>query len=249
VPGIRRIGLLAGGLAALAWWAATILLENLGGLGHLADAVEPGLDPVTARNTILWDPERSSVVARRPCAGFEPALRHPSPARRRAGGAWSDASADTHSRVVRLLAPVAAAGSMILTIYSARFLFLAADVLGDYPVAQFMLLVVLALVFAVVWRRSLGRRIGRGPLETLVTVPANRVRRAVAAFAPSGGWTSTRPGDQTSAMGGLFSSDRRCSYPTGPASGIEPTALGPRRIRTEATFADRDVPPHLNESG
>jgi hypothetical protein len=88
---------------------------------------------------------------------------------------------------VRLLTPVAAAGSMILTLYSAHFLILAADVLGDYPFAQFLLLVVLALAFAVVWRRTIGRRIGRGPLETLVTVPANRVRRAVAATAPSPG--------------------------------------------------------------
>ena len=176
--------LVAGGaaLAAFAWWAATMLLYNLGGLRHLQDAAEPGLDPVTTKNTILWEPDSTSswwsLAYRAPHSNAPFEILH------NLGIALAVLGAVlllTRIPVAtRLLTPFAAAGSMILTIYVAHVLILATGVLSDYPYWQYLMLVVVSLVFAVVWRRTLGR----GPLETLVSVPANRVRRAVAASAP-----------------------------------------------------------------
>jgi uncharacterized membrane protein YeiB len=75
------------------------------------------------------------------------------------------------------LRPLAAVGSMVLTLYSAHVVFMAFDPLGDYAVISFIVQVAAALVFAVIWQRL----IGRGPLETVVAVASGRVRQAVAA--------------------------------------------------------------------
>jgi uncharacterized membrane protein YeiB len=83
----------------------------------------------------------------------------------------------------RLLRPVALAGAMTLTIYSAH-VFVLAWVSTEDLLALWLGLVVGALVFAVLWSRW----VGQGPLERLVAIPADRARRAVLARdqAPSG---------------------------------------------------------------
>ena len=78
--------------------------------------------------------------------------------------------------VARVLWPVAVAGSMVLTLYSAHLLLLATDVLQDDLVLLYVLMVVGALAFALLWRR----RFRQGPLERLVAVVAGRARRMVA---------------------------------------------------------------------
>jgi uncharacterized membrane protein YeiB len=74
----------------------------------------------------------------------------------------------------RLLRPVAAAGSMTLTLYSAHILVLWTGIPDD-EVAQYLLMVVGSMVFAVLWRRTHEH----GPLEGLVTAASRRTRRAV----------------------------------------------------------------------
>jgi hypothetical protein len=77
-----------------------------------------------------------------------------------------------------LLQPLAAAGSMALTLYSTHLVVLASGVLDDDPLARYLLIVLPALTFAVLWRWLFGR----GPLERVVTAAAGATRRATAAL-------------------------------------------------------------------
>jgi hypothetical protein len=84
----------------------------------------------------------------------------------------------TRVRVVaRVLSPVAAAGTMVLTLYSAHLLFLATGLLGDSSVALYLAMAVGGLAFAAAWRRW----IGQGPLERVIAAAAGAARRRVAA--------------------------------------------------------------------
>jgi hypothetical protein len=76
----------------------------------------------------------------------------------------------------RMLSPLAAAGSMVLTLYSAHLVLLATGVLTDEPVVLFVLMVLGATAFALLWRR----RLGQGPLERMVGVAAGATRRGLA---------------------------------------------------------------------
>jgi uncharacterized membrane protein YeiB len=76
--------------------------------------------------------------------------------------------------VARLLEPVAAAGSMALTLYSAHLVLLATGLLEDTPRVLYVLMVVGALTFAHLWRR----RVGAGPLERVVSRAAAAARQA-----------------------------------------------------------------------
>ncbi len=78
-------------------------------------------------------------------------------------------------RVERLLAPLAAAGSMILTLYCAHIVVLATGLFEERPGVQFCLLLAAMLAFATWWRP----RHRRGPLEALVAMPVAAVRRAM----------------------------------------------------------------------
>jgi len=77
-----------------------------------------------------------------------------------------------------LLQPLAAVGSMALTLYSTHLVVLASGVLDDDPLARYLLIVLPALTFAVLWRWLFGR----GPLERVVTAAAGATRRATAAL-------------------------------------------------------------------
>jgi uncharacterized membrane protein len=78
-------------------------------------------------------------------------------------------------RAERYLLPIAAAGSMTLTLYTAHVLFINSplDVFGATP--GYLVQVVAALAFALAWRAL----VGRGPLEQLAADTARRARRAV----------------------------------------------------------------------
>jgi len=77
-----------------------------------------------------------------------------------------------------LLQPLAAAGSMALTIYATHLVVLASGIFDDDPLARYLVIVVPALAFAWAWRRLLGR----GPLERVVTAAAGATRRATTAL-------------------------------------------------------------------
>jgi uncharacterized membrane protein len=75
----------------------------------------------------------------------------------------------------RLMIPVAAAGAMTLSLYSAQVLLLASGWLPADPETSYAVQVVAVLVVATVWRRL----IGRGPLEHVVAALAGRARQTV----------------------------------------------------------------------
>src|SRR5690606_17720425 len=80
------------------------------------------------------------------------------------------------ARVVRLVGvPLAAAGSMTLTLYAASVLFMSSDLDVYEPMAGFLVQVAAGVVFAVMWRKAMGK----GPLESLVSWAAHRSRAAV----------------------------------------------------------------------
>ncbi|MFI7580913.1 heparan-alpha-glucosaminide N-acetyltransferase domain-containing protein [Kocuria kalidii] len=79
------------------------------------------------------------------------------------------------------LLPLAAMGSMTLTLYSAHLLALAAMLHYEMPFLWFLVHVVVAGLFAVAWHRSFGR----GPLERVVARAAGAGRELVLRTGPA----------------------------------------------------------------
>jgi hypothetical protein len=175
------VRLVGGGLilALTAWLVSWVALYPLSGLRHLVTAGAATSDEtgVSAHNIILWD------IARAPSWWWlaSPARHSGTPIdlMLTLGAAMAVLGSMlllTRSALgARLLSPIAAVGSMTLTLYSASLLILATGVLEDNQAALYLLSVGTALAFAVAWRRWRGQ----GPLEKLVAAAANRTRRAV----------------------------------------------------------------------
>jgi hypothetical protein len=73
-----------------------------------------------------------------------------------------------------VLVPLAAAGSMTLTLYTAHLVFMNSPLDDFEAVPGYLVQVAVALLFALAWRQA----VGRGPLESLVNWVAGRVREA-----------------------------------------------------------------------
>ncbi len=86
-------------------------------------------------------------------------------------------TAPTLQRVIHLVtAPLAAAGSMTLTLFTAHIVFMNSSLDQFDPVGGYLFQVAAVLLFALGWRQA----VGRGPLETAVTAAATWARdRAV----------------------------------------------------------------------
>jgi uncharacterized membrane protein len=85
------------------------------------------------------------------------------------GRSWSGRLVHT------LLIPLAAAGSMTLTLYAAHVVVLNSPLDTFVPTTDFLLQMAVALTFATLWRRL----VGRGPLESLVSAVAGFCRALV----------------------------------------------------------------------
>jgi uncharacterized membrane protein len=168
------VRLLGGGLAmaVAAWITSSVLLFHLGGLQHL-QAAGSG----STRNDILWDPDQ--VASWWWLALRAPHSTTPIDALHTLGSAMAVLGGVlllTRLRAARrLLVPVAVAGTMTLTIYSAQHVLISSGLLGDNQLALFVLLAAAALAFAVLWQRLRGQ----GPLERLLSMAAGRARLAV----------------------------------------------------------------------
>jgi hypothetical protein len=178
---IAWVLLLAGlEMAVGARMASMFLLDQLGGLTHLA--AKTGDNPAELAQ-LMWEPELNSswwyLALPTPHSHTPIDLIHT------LGSAMAVLGAALLlcriSAVARLLRPVAAAGSMALTLYSAHLLFLATGVLRGHPLELFLLMGVVALIFAPLWRR----RFGQGPLERIVTTAAGSARRGAATLLAS----------------------------------------------------------------
>jgi uncharacterized membrane protein len=78
-----------------------------------------------------------------------------------------------HQVITIGMAPLAAAGSMTLTLYTAHIAFINSDYDTYNPTTGYLLEVATALLIGLAWRATAGR----GPLETLVTALATRGRQ------------------------------------------------------------------------
>jgi uncharacterized membrane protein len=172
--------LLGGGLAlaVTARIVASVLLYPLGGLARLIAQSPTHDQPGLSAQILLWDPSQGSswwyLALPAPHSHTPVDLVHT------LGSAIAVLGAalllTRVPAIARLLSPVAVAGSMSLTLYSAHLLLLATGILQDDPMLLYVLMVAGALTFAHLWRR----RFTRGPLELLVAMAAGRARRTVA---------------------------------------------------------------------
>lgn len=175
------VRLLAIGSAAAvgAWALSTLLLKAFGGESRLyATAAESGLsetevndllvfggDGVTPTETWWWlataAPHTSTPLDLIHTIGVSAALL---------GGMLLLAR-----RAGKYLLPIAAAGGMTLTLYTAHVLFINSPLDAFAATAGYLFQVVAVLAFAVAWRVA----VGRGPLEQLAADAARSARRAV----------------------------------------------------------------------
>jgi uncharacterized membrane protein YeiB len=168
-------------LAAGSWLLSTLILFQFGGLRHLRAAAPLKVSPQDAQNIILWDPDTVAswwwLVERAPYATTPFRMVHDLGI----AMAWLGLSLlITRSRLARrALGPVAAAGAMTLTLYTAHVIVLeASPFLEDHPIQLFLVLAYLALSFAALWRQD-GRQ---GPLEAHVTWASARSRNMVESY-------------------------------------------------------------------
>jgi uncharacterized membrane protein YeiB len=175
------VGLLAGGvaLAAAAWWVSSVLMFHLGGLEQLRDAAPSRLSGAAAEDYVMWTPRPTSswwwLAERAPYTTTPLSMIHVIGVGMAVVGA---ALLLARMRLTaRALWPVAAAGSMSLTLYCAHLLVLASGWMSDtsQQAALYLALVVGALLFAAIWRRA-GRQ---GPLERMVAAAAAWAREMV----------------------------------------------------------------------
>jgi uncharacterized membrane protein YeiB len=175
------LGLLGGGLAmaVAARLVSALVLFQLGGVDTLLQNVDDSESESVARNELLWDSDPSSSIWF--LAVPSPHSTTPIDLLHTLGSAMALLGAALLlcrlAVLARLLRPLAAAGAMTLTLYTAHLLVLATGVLDGEPEVLYVLLVIGALVFGYYWQR----RFGQGPLERLVAEVAGRARRAVAA--------------------------------------------------------------------
>ena len=181
-------------LAVLAQVVAAVLLRPLGGLAELTSELDSDDSAAEVARALFWDPDQSSswwyLALPAPHSHSTIDVLHT------LGSAVAVLGAallvTRIPLVARLLAPLAAAGSMALTLYSAHLVLLATGVLQNRPRVLYLLMVVGALVFAQVWRH----RRGSGPLERVVTRSAGWARRAgtrLSARATSSAGAATGP--------------------------------------------------------
>lgn len=166
--------LFAGGLALVAgvWLVSSLVLFQGGGLRRLWDAEFPG----ASRAEALWDSPDGvtwwALLSRAPhsTTPFDLLLTLGSAAAILGGALLLT----RNTLLTRALTPLAAAGSMPLTLYTGHVLLLATGALADSPELLYAVMSTGALLFALSWRH-----VGRGPLETVVAAAARRCREAV----------------------------------------------------------------------
>jgi non-ribosomal peptide synthetase-like protein len=173
-------------LAAVSWSASALLLTRFGGAEALRGATGTETDPAKLLDVLNWHP----VPPAAPNLWWL-ALRAPH------SNATLDVAQTLGSAMAvlgfalllcrmplaaRLLRPVAAAGAMTLTFYSAHLVVLATGVLSDHPAVLYFEMVSCSLVFGM----FLWLTLGRGPLEWLVSALSSAIRRGFAAKLAAG---------------------------------------------------------------
>ena len=169
-----------GGVALSAW-----LLGPMGGLAQIeaagtadvnvptAEILDFGADGVTPTTTMWW------LAVEAPHTGTPVDLLHTTGTAVALLGALLLVGHVTVPVLARMIAvvqaPLAAAGSMTLTLYAAHVIFMNSPLDVFDAVPGYVLQVVSVLLFALAWRQA----VGRGPLESAANWAAGRARQAV----------------------------------------------------------------------
>jgi uncharacterized membrane protein YeiB len=169
------------GLAVLAHLASALLLTVAGGYDALLDT--PGMGTADLDQALVFGPE--DIIPDTSWWWLAIATPHTNTPLALASGlgigmAVLGVFLLVSPRAGRWLVPLAAMGTMTLTLYTGHLLALAPELHYDRPGPWFVLHLAAAVVFAWVWHR----RIGRGPLETIVARAVNATRDAVAHTTP-----------------------------------------------------------------
>ena len=139
----------------------------------VTDILDFGADGVTPTTSIWW------LAVRSPHTGTPADLLHTTGTAVALVGALlllGHVTVPVLARTVTVvLAPLAAAGSMTLTLYAAHIVFMNSPLDVFDAVPGYLTQVVTALLFALAWRQA----VGRGPLEWTANWAAGRARRAV----------------------------------------------------------------------
>lgn len=177
----RKLGLaLVGWGAALAiatWLLSKVLLGPAGGMQRLVEAT-PSLTREEIADLLAYGPELVLMpdttwwwlAAVTPYSDTPLNVLHNLGA---AVAALGLALLLTHSGG-KVFSPFAAIGAMTLTLYSAHCIILMLDILDvERPLVSLWIQIISFMLFALVWRSS----IGRGPLETIISDASDWVRR------------------------------------------------------------------------
>ncbi|MHA6616940.1 heparan-alpha-glucosaminide N-acetyltransferase domain-containing protein [Pseudonocardia sp. DLS-67] len=183
-------GLVAGGVGAAlaASVASLILLDPLGGMASIA-AATPAEDLEGYRSVadyLALVPEGTTptttwwwLAVMAPHSGTTPDLVQTTGSALAVIGSMlllARLAGPVAGRIIGIVGvPLAAAGSMTLTLYTASAMFMDSDLDGYDPMGGFLVQVGVGVVFALVWRKAMGR----GPLESLVSWAAHRARSFV----------------------------------------------------------------------
>lgn len=174
----RRLLAWGVGLAVLPRLVSRLLLDVLGGYDALLET--PGMSPADVDDVVGWGPDPVLPTATDWWLAI-PAAHSTTPVDlvHTTGSALAVLGAALlveRSRLGRrLLAPLAAAGSLTLTVYTGQVVLTATGWGADHPDALFLAQVAALLVLATLWRRYRGQ----GPLERVAASCAHRARDAV----------------------------------------------------------------------
>ncbi|WP_411373973.1 heparan-alpha-glucosaminide N-acetyltransferase domain-containing protein [Arthrobacter sp. MPF02] len=167
------------GLATAAWLASEILLGPLGGRARLLEAT-PWLDAEGIEDLLIWGPDPTLPTSSWWwLAILSPYSSTPLELLNTVGIAVSvlGAMLILGNKAASALMPLVVMGGMTLTLYAGHLVLLSTRFLLDRPGVSLAIHLVVAAVFAIIWRNVTGGK--QGPLERLVTGLAEHERQRV----------------------------------------------------------------------
>lgn len=156
------------GLAVATWLASVLLMGPLGGTESLIEANRGLMTEEMVTDTLTWGPDPALTTTSWWWLGvLSPYSSMPLEVLNTLGLAVAVLGAMLllANRIGSALVPLAAAGAMTLTLYTAHLVMLAVGLLVDRPNVDFVVQAAVLVLFAVIWRNTRG---GQGPLERVV---------------------------------------------------------------------------------
>jgi uncharacterized membrane protein len=161
------------GLAILANAVSAVLLQAAGGYQRLLQT--PGMSKDSVEEALVFGPETLPESSPWWLAIATPHTNTPLALASSLGMALLVLGVVllVASRAGRWLGPLNAMGAMTMTLYTAHMLALSLEVHYDAPLLWYLVQLAVAVLFAMVW----SRQVGRGPLEKLMTAGSQRAKQ------------------------------------------------------------------------